>query len=354
MKEKILNWLKQHKWKVILPAGVLLLLVAAFWYGSGTPGTQGFQTGGPVAMSGEAVSSGAIANAKNSEEKQSEDSLQNKATGNGLDVAEGKASSSSTDKGNSSIIAQKKEESSSDITSSDTTGGEDKATTENTEKQSPQGTEGNGGAGSGASASSGNSSAVSGSSGSSANPSGGSGSSANSSGSSGASGGGKDKYQTEPVPEGKPEPMEPQDVVVESTSFKCTLSISCATILNNMDVCDPGKVGLIPKDGWILKPQTVTFKKGESVFDVLQRVCKEKKIHMEFSKTPMYNSAYIEGIANIYEFDVGSLSGWEYQVNGWFPNYGCSRYQLKDGDVINWLYTCDLGKDIGGANVYGR
>lgn len=353
MKEKILNWLKQHKWKVILPAGVLLLLAAAFWYGSGTPGTQGFQTGGPVAMSGEAVSSGAIANAKNSEERQSVDSLQSKATGNGLDVAEGEASASSADKENPSKSSQKNDESSNDITSNDITGGEDKATTDSTEKQSPQGTKGNGGAGSGVSVSSGNSSAVAGSSGSSANSSGSSGSSGNSSGSSGASGDGKDKYQTEPVPEGKPEPMEPQDVVVESTSFKCTLSISCATILNNMDLCDPGKVGLIPKDGWILKPQTVTFKKGESVFDVLQRVCKEKKIHMEFSKTPMYNSAYIEGIANIYEFDVGSLSGWEYQVNGWFPNYGCSRYQLKDGDVINWLYTCDLGKDIGGSNTNG-
>lgn len=43
----------------------------------------------------------------------------------------------------------------------------------------------------------------------------------------------------------------------------------------------------------------------------------------------MYNSAYIEGINNLYEFDCGSLSGWMYKVNEWFPNYGCSRYVLK-------------------------
>ena len=38
-----------------------------------------------------------------------------------------------------------------------------------------------------------------------------------------------------------------------------------------------------------------------------------------------------------------------YQVNDWFPNYGCSRYQLQDGDVIHWVYTCDLGYDVGGG-----
>lgn len=61
----------------------------------------------------------------------------------------------------------------------------------------------------------------------------------------------------------------------------------------------------------------------------------------------MYNSAYIEGIHNLYEFDVGELSGWMYSVNDWFPNYGCSRYQLQDGDVVEWVYTCDLGEDVG-------
>ena len=61
----------------------------------------------------------------------------------------------------------------------------------------------------------------------------------------------------------------------------------------------------------------------------------------------MYNSHYIEGINNLYEFDCGELSGWMYSVNGWYPNYGCSRYQVQDGDVIEWHYTCDLGEDLG-------
>ena len=115
------------------------------------------------------------------------------------------------------------------------------------------------------------------------------------------------------------------------------------------DKCDEEKKPLVPSDGVIFPRSTVTFSEGESVFDVLQRVCRENKIHMESSWTPIYNSAYVEGINNLYEFDVGSLSGWMYSVNGWFPNYGCSRYELHDGDVVEWVYTCDLGKDVGGG-----
>lgn len=164
----------------------------------------------------------------------------------------------------------------------------------------------------------------------------------------------QDKYKTDPVPEGKPEPVEPQEQEITDNTLKCTFSISCATVLDNMNILDKSKKEIIPDDGWILKPVTVTFNEGESVFDVLKQVCKENKIQLEFSMTPIYNSAYIEGINNLYEFDCGSLSGWMYEVNDWFPNYGCSRYEVKNGDVIEWQYTCDLGGDIGGYYSVGE
>jgi hypothetical protein len=158
---------------------------------------------------------------------------------------------------------------------------------------------------------------------------------------------GKDKYLTDPVPEGKPIPVEPQEAVVGGQTFTCVLSVRCDTILDNMRMLDKEKHELVPADGVIFPPTTVTFHDGESVFNVLQREMKRAGIHMEFENTPIYNSAYIEGINNLYEFDVGELSGWMYEVNGWYPNYGCSRYQLKDGDLIEWNYTCDLGRDLG-------
>ena len=151
-----------------------------------------------------------------------------------------------------------------------------------------------------------------------------------------------------PTPISTPEPTP-----TPTAEKHCTISISCASILDHMDWLDPAKTALIPENGWILGSTELTFTEGESVFDVLLRVCTEKKIHMEFEETPMYQSAYIEGIYNIYEFDCGELSGWMCSVNGWFPNYGCSRYTLSDGDVIRWVYTCELGDDVGGGYSVG-
>ncbi len=74
---------------------------------------------------------------------------------------------------------------------------------------------------------------------------------------------------------------------------------------------------------------------------------KDAGIQMEYSYTPIYGSNYIEGINNLYEFDGGETSGWMYAVNGWYPNYGCSRYLVKENDNITWNYTCDLGRDLG-------
>jgi len=119
-----------------------------------------------------------------------------------------------------------------------------------------------------------------------------------------------------------------------------------------MDRLADGKAELIPADG-IVFSGTVIFYEGESVFNVLQRETRKNRIHLEFTNTPIYNSAYIEGINNIYEFEVGERSGWMYSVNGVFPNYGSSRYALQDGDAISWLFTCDRGDDIGGGDASG-
>ena len=143
--------------------------------------------------------------------------------------------------------------------------------------------------------------------------------------------------------------MEPENAQIAQTVNTCIISINCATVLEHLDELAEGKEDLVPPDGWLLEAVEVEFNEGESVFHVLRRTCKQMKLHMEFEDTPIYNSAYIEGIGNLYEFDCGELSGWKYRVNGWFPNYGCSRYQVQSGDVIEWLYTCDLGADVGGG-----
>ena len=148
--------------------------------------------------------------------------------------------------------------------------------------------------------------------------------------------------QSQPAAQ-EPEPQE------EEPALTCTLSIRCGTILDNWDWLDPDKAELVPADGVILAPEEVPFEEGETVFDLLQRQTRAHGIHMEATFTPGYGSSYVEGIANLYEFDCGQQSGWVYLVNGVSPSYGSSQYLLSPGDVVEWAYTCDLGHDVGGA-----
>lgn len=130
-----------------------------------------------------------------------------------------------------------------------------------------------------------------------------------------------------------------------------TISIRCDTVLANPDDLDPAlKQGdYIPSDGVILPPTEYVLRPGDTVFDILDRAVRYNKIQMEYqgSDENSYGSVYIRGINYLYEFSCGPLSGWMYRVDGEYPNFGCSKYELKDGQNIEWIYTCDLGEDVG-------
>jgi hypothetical protein len=145
-----------------------------------------------------------------------------------------------------------------------------------------------------------------------------------------------------------PLPVEPEDQIInDEVVLTATLTIRADTLLANMDLLDSSKHFLVSSDGIIMENRTVQFSEGESVFDVLLRETRASGIHMSFKNVPAFKSAYVEAIHNLYEFDAGALSGWVYRVNGWGPNFGASRYILEAGDRIEWLYTVDLGRDVG-------
>ncbi|MFJ7839052.1 DUF4430 domain-containing protein [Lysinibacillus sphaericus] len=130
------------------------------------------------------------------------------------------------------------------------------------------------------------------------------------------------------------------------------ISIRVDTLLKHWEKLDSSLQSerYVPKNGIILKTTTYELlSEKDTVWDVLQRATKEHKIQMEYqgANENIYNSVYIEGINHLYEFSAGELSGWMYRVNGVYPNYGCNQYVLKDGDVIEWNYTVDLGRDLG-------
>lgn len=144
----------------------------------------------------------------------------------------------------------------------------------------------------------------------------------------------------------RPEEAEPVTV---------TISIRCDTLSEDMSKLEtPAIEDYIPENGCILDTTTYQGTTDNTVFDVLNTVCRNNDIQLEFSFSPVYESYYIEGINYLYEFDGGNLSGWMYKVNDWFPNYGCSSYYLSDGDVIEWVYTCDLGLDVGDTTMSQR
>lgn len=129
------------------------------------------------------------------------------------------------------------------------------------------------------------------------------------------------------------------------------ISIRCDTAVANEMHKEEQWKGIIPEDGCVLDETEVSIYEGDTVFDLLVTARDEYGIHMEYSGG---NSAeYIEGINNLYERDGGRWSGWMYSVNGEYPDIGCGQYELKDGDIVEWNYSCDLGLDLEGAAMDG-
>ncbi len=132
----------------------------------------------------------------------------------------------------------------------------------------------------------------------------------------------------------------------------CTIEIRCDTVKDTSKLENQAVAPYVPASGVILETAEIEFTLGESVFDILLRAAGERNIHMEFRSDSVYGGKYIEGINYLYEMDGGALSGWMYKVNGQFPNYGCDSFKVKDGDAIVWMYTCDLGMDVGDNSVW--
>lgn len=166
--------------------------------------------------------------------------------------------------------------------------------------------------------SSGSGNSASGSGNSSANGTGGSSTGGNGSGNSGS---GESTTPETPAPE----------------EYTCSFKISCVTIFDNLDKASEGTKRILPDDG-IFFDSTLTFTYGENVAKILKRICTDNDIALDIS-----SNSYVRGIGNIYELDLGRESGWMYCVNGAYPAVGCGSYYPKDGDVIEFNYTCVRG-----------
>ncbi len=115
--------------------------------------------------------------------------------------------------------------------------------------------------------------------------------------------------------------------------------------------------------GTIISSKKVPFKKDDTVADVTLRLLDALEFTYEHggnTKKDFYLASIggftLKGIEydSFGEFDAGTGSGWMITLNKEFIEYGASEFCVKNGDVIKWQYTCQLGEDIGDPFYIGK
>ncbi|MCG8538947.1 MAG: S-layer homology domain-containing protein [Clostridia bacterium] len=94
-------------------------------------------------------------------------------------------------------------------------------------------------------------------------------------------------------------------------------------------------------EGVILSKTQVEIEEDDTVIDVLERVLEDKGIEYKIK------NGYVKSIDGQAEFDIGAKSGWMFSINDEFPEIGAVNVEVDDEDYIKWLYTKNLGEDVG-------
>lgn len=92
-------------------------------------------------------------------------------------------------------------------------------------------------------------------------------------------------------------------------------------------------------DGIILPATKVEIESGETVLSATIKILKEKRIPISVRGSGA--TAYVEGIANQFEFDHGPLSGWKVNKNGQYIPRSTGIEPVANGDLIEWYYTTE-------------
>lgn len=126
--------------------------------------------------------------------------------------------------------------------------------------------------------------------------------------------------------------------------ISCTIEIRCDNATARKDsITNQGIRDSIPDDGTILEVTTYTGNEGFTVYDVLAAVTAMHVPVIPIDPQSSIMGIYIASINNLAQMNVGPNSGWMYSVNGKAPGYSCGKYVVKDGDVIKWIYVCQMG-----------
>ena len=94
----------------------------------------------------------------------------------------------------------------------------------------------------------------------------------------------------------------------------------------------------------VILPQTqFEIEDGGSALDLVKKACEMSNITLELH--PQWG--YVVGIDGFGEYDAGELSGWLFKINGYMGQEAISDTILQDGDVLELVYSCNMGLDLG-------
>ncbi len=123
------------------------------------------------------------------------------------------------------------------------------------------------------------------------------------------------------------------------TTNSCTISVSCGELIDNDDL-DAELRGKVP-DGGVILPETETaISSGDTVYDILEKVCSEEKIDMTVEDSS--TGKFVTGIGGFSSGDAGSMSGWIFRVNGESLTESAGKAEVMPGDVIEWEFVTDF------------
>lgn len=104
---------------------------------------------------------------------------------------------------------------------------------------------------------------------------------------------------------------------------------------------DQALVGYIPEDGVAMARLKYIANEGDSVLEILEKICKNNNIEMKETE-----DGHIDAIGNLKTGDCGEGSGWVYLVNGKQRSEKPADCKVTDGDEIVWAFTLDGRKGI--------
>ena len=103
-----------------------------------------------------------------------------------------------------------------------------------------------------------------------------------------------------------------------------------------------------PKGETYLEKTRYEIEAGETAYTLLKKtgLTLDVEEHSEYG-------VYVKAIEGWGEFSDGSMSGWMYRIthDGTtnFPGQSAALEPVSNDDYVEWLYTRDLGEDIGGG-----